>query len=269
MYRYVRNPDPRKKPPYGSRIDPTHPLSQGLVGCWLLNEGGGRTAFSVATNLPGSVSQHETEWEGSGLKLGESYNGIGVTVSYDSRLQITEQIGLALIMRTSSFTQSWAKGITQGHDESYTLQANHAGSNSPSMRIWSGGSGYNAVASTNIADGKQHTLFGTYGGGEVRIFVDGKKEDYTPLSGSISISTSDIGIGRDPTNDNVDYYTGFLYAAYIFDRAPSEDEIAWFHAEPYAHILVPQYWHMVDFGAGVGEVPMAVKMSYYLRQMGA
>lgn len=35
------------KPPIGTGIDWSNPLSQGLVGCWLFNEGGGRTAFDL------------------------------------------------------------------------------------------------------------------------------------------------------------------------------------------------------------------------------
>ena len=30
------------KPPLGSQLNYSHPLSQGLVGCWLMNEGGGK-----------------------------------------------------------------------------------------------------------------------------------------------------------------------------------------------------------------------------------
>ncbi len=33
------------QPPCGTQLNRSHPLSQGLVGCWLMNEGGGQKAF--------------------------------------------------------------------------------------------------------------------------------------------------------------------------------------------------------------------------------
>lgn len=37
------------KPPPGSQINFGHPLAQGLVGCWLMNEGGGRRIADLAS----------------------------------------------------------------------------------------------------------------------------------------------------------------------------------------------------------------------------
>jgi len=37
------------KPPVGSQIDWGHPLSRGLVGCWLMNEGGGKRTLNLVT----------------------------------------------------------------------------------------------------------------------------------------------------------------------------------------------------------------------------
>ena len=52
------------KPPIGSQIDWSHPLAKGLVGCWLMNEGGGNvvndiarrnngTNYGISKNIPG------------------------------------------------------------------------------------------------------------------------------------------------------------------------------------------------------------------------
>lgn len=39
------------KPPLGARIDPLHPLSAGLQGAWLFNEGGGNVFYNPANPL--------------------------------------------------------------------------------------------------------------------------------------------------------------------------------------------------------------------------
>ncbi|RLG33431.1 hypothetical protein DRN97_05060 [Methanosarcinales archaeon] len=41
---------PYEKPMYGVLLNPYHPLAQGLVGCWLFNEGGGNTVFDLSGN---------------------------------------------------------------------------------------------------------------------------------------------------------------------------------------------------------------------------
>ncbi len=53
---WMKNPDPRIKPPLGSIIDWSHPLADGLVGCWLFNEGTGNIATNLAKyELPGNL----------------------------------------------------------------------------------------------------------------------------------------------------------------------------------------------------------------------
>jgi hypothetical protein len=53
-------PDPRVKPPFGAvEIDWTHPLAQGLVSCFLLNEGGGEP-LDLATGLVAVLEHHAT-----------------------------------------------------------------------------------------------------------------------------------------------------------------------------------------------------------------
>lgn len=41
-----------QKPPAGSMIDWGHPLAQGLIGCYLMNEGGGNKVFNLACKFP-------------------------------------------------------------------------------------------------------------------------------------------------------------------------------------------------------------------------
>ena len=38
------------KPVLGTRLDSRHPLSQGLVGCWLFNEGAGTSVADLSGN---------------------------------------------------------------------------------------------------------------------------------------------------------------------------------------------------------------------------
>src|SRR5687768_14585466 len=59
---------PLHKPRLGSRLDRRHPLSRGLVSRWLLNEGGGATAWNIANpNNHGTLTTMDptTDWVAS------------------------------------------------------------------------------------------------------------------------------------------------------------------------------------------------------------
>lgn len=57
------------KPPAGSSIDWSHPLAKGMVGCWLFNEGGGRSAIN-RVNFKKTTSFHSAlAWVGGGLRF--------------------------------------------------------------------------------------------------------------------------------------------------------------------------------------------------------
>jgi hypothetical protein len=43
------------KPPIGSVINPNHPLSQGLVGCWLFNERTGNRIYDLSKDNHGNL----------------------------------------------------------------------------------------------------------------------------------------------------------------------------------------------------------------------
>jgi hypothetical protein len=51
----IISPYNQQKPPLGSQINWGHPLSRGLVGCWLFNEGGGFNCLSLVNPSFGST----------------------------------------------------------------------------------------------------------------------------------------------------------------------------------------------------------------------
>lgn len=60
------------KPPYGVKLNRQHPLAQGLVGCWLMNEGGGNTVFDLASGNNGTAPA--LIWDGDFLR----HEGVGI-----------------------------------------------------------------------------------------------------------------------------------------------------------------------------------------------
>jgi len=63
------------KPPKGAMLNRGHPLSRGLVGCWLMNEGGGNKVYDLSGN--GNIGT----FVGSGLLWTPAQFGPGLSFS--------------------------------------------------------------------------------------------------------------------------------------------------------------------------------------------
>lgn len=63
LYRLPKIIGKDNKPPFGARINWHHPLSQGLLGAWLLNEGGGNIIYDAVKSTKGIFgSTKEPNW---------------------------------------------------------------------------------------------------------------------------------------------------------------------------------------------------------------
>ena len=70
-------------------------------------------------------------------------------------------------------------------------------------------------------------MAGTYDGTQVSIYVNGKLEGSTAVTGAIGASSNDLNIGSDPSNlqDTGRYWNGMIDEVEIFNRALSATEI--------------------------------------------
>src|SRR4051812_48283850 len=90
--------DWRTKTQPGTPVNWQHPLTRGLVGAWLLNEGGGTTVRNLATNpILGSLDAN-VSWApsqgGLGVKNNATYTGVnlGNATAFQSTTAVTAEI---------------------------------------------------------------------------------------------------------------------------------------------------------------------------------
>ncbi len=69
-------PDTHQKPPLGAQIDWSHPLADGLRGCWLFNEG-----TLPAYDITGLVYRSQLGVVGMGIGTGEGQAGLCITAA--------------------------------------------------------------------------------------------------------------------------------------------------------------------------------------------
>lgn len=95
------------KPPLGAQVDPSHALSQGLLGLWLLNEGGGLIAVDATGN-----SNHGTiagAWKAGRVGPSIDFNGTSQYIS------VAKPLVQANGTVTLWFKPDWSSGDSQNH----------------------------------------------------------------------------------------------------------------------------------------------------------
>ena len=77
------------KPPVGSTLNWGHPLSKGLVGCWMMNEGGGNLVNDIASKYNGTNSGAvwSNQQKGKALKFNGTSDNI--LIGDKSKLNLT------------------------------------------------------------------------------------------------------------------------------------------------------------------------------------
>ncbi|MFD1570408.1 MULTISPECIES: LamG domain-containing protein [Haloferacaceae] len=161
---------------------------------------------------------------------GESYSfdGTGdyVSAGNPSSLDLTNAISISLWMNSPSSSSNWAKGVSKGHDAAYTLQINHGGNECGSMRVWGSSSAAGAVGSTNIYDGNDHHLVGTYDGSTVAYYIDGELEDSVSAPPSLNSVSDPVWIGRDShSRSNGGPFRGRIDDPRIYNKGLAETEV--------------------------------------------
>ena len=250
MFRFVRNPDPRKKPPYGSRIDPTHPLAQGLVGCWLFNEGGG-SPFSLGEKQTSTTIVGNPVFEDSYI----SFDGADDYIRSDFEVPEYDAITIVIRVRPKEASDGGYFAICtyDSNDDSYTAIRWDAPNRCRAIfanKAWDYYTRRLDSPDNSITQNVfQDIAFTANTVPELALYIDGTLVADTAVTADAAVSGAGycyIGAG----------VKGSAYCdierIYFFRRTLTVSEIFQLYAEPYSFILVPHYWHMVDFGAASG-----------------
>ena len=254
----MRNPDPRIKPPLGSYIDWSHPLAEGLVGCWLFNEGSGRATCNLVA--PDNVARigSSFEWHNDFLRAGSTYNDANNKIYCGFYLDPRNWSGITILAKCffrSNLSNQWPPTVINAIP--YGTYGNYIFSiEQENILVWRPGySSYNLFDDNNPKYLGLHTLAVDWylGTGNGRCFYDGKLN----LTGNKKASWS---------NDNYPTYINWFerpegsfrgahhdyYHVLIFNQIISPEKHEWLQYEPYSFILWPSQTSIFDLGAGGG-----------------
>jgi hypothetical protein len=235
-----------QKPPLGSQINQGHPLSQGLVGCWLMNEGGGEYIRNIVTNIPSPFSsdaQTRTQWQRSpkGYVVDANASNPRILPAENQAYWNTPRITVFAICITDATTANqnlltkWHAGLGR---RNFKLGIGPSGS-TWCFRTWDGAADVVAESSTNFDTTNYHAICGQNDGQNINLFVDGILTAQTAFVGDIPQTASALRFFVD--NQDAGDWNGRLALAYYWKRTLLQSEIQSLTVSPYQVISKPKY----------------------------
>lgn len=233
------------KPPIGSTVNFGHPFARGLVGCWLMNEGGGKGIYDLA-NKNNGIFQATTSWK-SGIKgIATNYNGTDdwIKVSPSKILSGLSQFSIIGGIQTTASNIAGGRAIyceraPAGGNDIVKLDSLE---NNVGFIVYrnDGGTLTRSFGTTVINNGMYHLLCGVRDSAGCKFYTDGKLEDSDARVGNDNLTNAvDSRIGGDPqgvTND----YSGLIFFIYLYNRAIIHSEIRSLYEAPYQFIQTPR-----------------------------
>lgn len=235
----TRSPYARTKPPAGATIDWAHPLTAGLVGCWLFNEAGGKRAQDIAgsTHLTTSTANFGTGMNGPSAGAFAASGQNFVSAVNPPIAQIANELTIEVWERHSAwgnFNQFFRKSTADTNG--YYLRINSTG---PDVRF---DIGIGGVAKAIVSTGggavlnRWNHIVAVYDGAFMRLFINMVSAN-TPVAvtGAIGDGATTLQIGC-----CTDTFTGAIDSARLWKRALTHGEIVQLYNEPYAMIRGPR-----------------------------
>jgi hypothetical protein len=244
------------KPPVGSQIDWSHPLSKGLAFVSILNEKGGKP-IELLTKTPANVrdgiwspngidcsaittTQKGASWDLSNIKSSTG-NGLGDYTILVCANPISEDTKRALFSQKndalgSPYTQTWFAVNADASDNS--------SQNKISMNIYSG-AGYGAYGNYTF-DGNFHTFVGLRKNALFSIYVDLQNLSLTTNYVEGNRTMWKVGL-KTAIGSMAGTYTGTQFNrtikyAYAWNRDLTPTEIKKLYEDPYCFIQPPTVW---------------------------
>lgn len=175
-------------------------LTTNLVSYYKFDENTGTSVGdSAGTNTGTFNGTLGSQWTTGEINSGGNFNGgdnnvnCGTSTSWD----LTTGMSIsAWVNCNATQPNAYAKVLTKGNDQSYTLQISHGGDNKGRVRIWNGaGTEFSAGGTTTINDATWHHLVATFDGTNLIYYQDGSSITTTAAATSIRVSTNEVDIG--------------------------------------------------------------------------
>lgn len=235
-----------RKPALGSRVDWGHPLAEGLLSCWLLNEGYGSILQDIAGAQDATLNTGSPIWQPTAGGMAPTttagqYFAVRNPSVYGVPVATGMTICLVASVNASVGTQNGFQARAVGGS---TLPILGLSSTYNSINFITWGSVLDQLVLDPAPDhndqGRSEQILATTNGA-----ITSKKMYYngvfaigsTPLTNTIAgAGFATAGIGGNATDGA---FVGRQSPVYVWRRELSAADAAWLAAEPYAFIIPP------------------------------
>ena len=230
------------KPPLGSIIDHEHPLSRGLAGCWLMNEGSGNRIYDLSGNGNDGVLTNGPLWKpgrnGAAIELDGNTNHINF--GNGNQLKIGHGTWSSWIYPTSFADHAYHTVLSSEYSTGFWFGLYQ---NSGRVQLWVGGAAESSAGA--VALNVPSLITATWDGITIKYYINGRLDDLDALTAAPIYSAFDLWLGRDPGSPALYQFTGKIDDVRIWNRALSAQEVQDLYINPYGFIWEPQkYWLM-------------------------
>ena len=248
-----------QKPPLGVQINRSHPLAQGLVGAWIMNEGSGSriSDLSMFGNYGSAINGNS--WIGGGINL------------VDQEILIKGGEYGVLSFLGKDFTLVWSCKVTDLASDLSCIASQWG--TSGAYREWSlvyyqdgdmtffcddGSTRFSDVGSKIIADTVETRALVFDKGSHLKPYKNGVPETIVPFAFNPTLTTPRRafigGWGNDGAAEAAPIYEfrGVIYYVYIYDRILKDAKIASLNAQPFQMFTRPLHTRQwMNYGVGV------------------
>jgi Concanavalin A-like lectin/glucanases superfamily len=237
------------RPPIGSQVDLTNPLSRGLVQCWLFNEGGGPLFSPTPGGLVLSPSSSGLTWIGGKDGPAVKFNGSSGYFQTSTPAVTSGTITMSAWVYLPANLSTYATIVGLDSSSAYVqLGAGYPSGNDAYFNIDS--SGLYSASYTSLSLNTWTYLAGVLTGGKAVIYVNGVPEGFSSSGATIPSGLIETQIGAIlPTGSRTNWWPGYIANVKIWNRSLSTQEIVQDYAEPYAVIQPPNQRRWVVAGS--------------------
>jgi hypothetical protein len=233
-----------KKPPLGSQLNFGHPLSRGLVGCWLMNEGGGLKVNDLISKNNGSLI-NGIVWQNQDI-LSKGVDGF-INIGNSNNFNFTTQNFSVVfgIKHNSIQSTGTTKNTVFFYKGDYQVNGwyiQRSPSDTPigSLSLTTNQSTVSQQTTTG-ADVVKVNEFGIYAvvrnGSNCKIYKNGIDTGATSANHlNPTSSSNNLQLGKYSSNTTNFFFDGTWRFAYIYNRALSPSEIQSLYVAPYQFI---------------------------------
>jgi len=231
-----------EKPAVGAALNMGHPLNEGLVTLFALNECGGLKTVDALNRVFGTLTSHgggaNPDWTPRGPEFSPSNSCIDLT---QPALFNLSKFSLEVWWQSAADGNAYAgpfQAVISGQN-GFMLPNNLSASNTyrPNLVIHNGTSEtahWVGATTLNYPFGKFIQFVATYDGTTGKIYLDGVDDGATDTGTTGYSSATEARIGNAYSNVNC---KGVIAKVAVWNRVLKADEVRWLRAEPWAQFL--------------------------------